>query len=304
MAVEERDCFINKTTDNQLYDVLVSLSEKFYVPELPTRDCFNDLTIDGQLWQIYAAISGGALWTPQQIPTVFWYDPSDAATITTSGTTVTQVIDKSGNGRTLSVITAGKTGPTIGTRQLNGLNVFEYALTIPNNQILENNSFTYAQATTPLNLAMIVRCDNEGIAGDQDFLFSGSELSTNRIYMRRTADDRLQISTNTISIVTALGSAPEDQNLLVIGKFNATNSAIRLNGTQLVTGNIGTTAFSSLNLGGNFNEDQGVEGFIAETLAFSDNSQQQIVEGYLAWKWGLVANLPAGHPYKNQPPLI
>jgi len=28
------------------------------------------------------------------------------------------------------------------------------------------------------------------------------------------------------------------------------------------------------------------------------------VEGYLAWKWGLVANLPSGHPYKNLPPYV
>lgn len=302
MAVEERNCFINKTTDNQLYDVLVSLSEKFYVPELISRDCFNDLTIDGQLWQIYSAVSGGVLWTPQQIPTVFWYDPSDAATITTSGTTVTQVIDKSGNGRTLSVITAGKIGPTIGTRQLNGLNVFEYAPIIPNNQVLENNSFTYNQAATPLNLAIIVRCDNESIS-DQDFIFAGTETTGTRLAVRRTTTNQAQIL-GTATIETAVGTAPEDSNLLIIAKFNATNSAIRLNGTQLVTGNIGTNSFTSLNFGANENEDQGVEGFIAETLAFSDNSQQTIVEGYLAWKWGLVANLPAGHPYKNQPPLI
>jgi len=28
--------------------------------------------------------------------------------------------------------------------------------------------------------------------------------------------------------------------------------------------------------------------------------QQQDIEGYLAWKWGLQSNLPAYHPYKNQ----
>jgi len=29
---------------------------------------------------------------------------------------------------------------------------------------------------------------------------------------------------------------------------------------------------------------------------------RQKIEGYLAWKWGLVANLPGGHPYKSAPP--
>ena len=30
--------------------------------------------------------------------------------------------------------------------------------------------------------------------------------------------------------------------------------------------------------------------------------QRQQVEGYLAWKWGLQANLPGNHPYKLFPP--
>lgn len=239
-------------------------------------------------------------WSPADITTVFWYDPSDASTITTSGSSVTQASDKSGNGYTLSVITANKTGPTIGTRTLNGLNVFEFAATIPNNQILENNSFAYAQATTPINIAMIIRCDDEAVL-DQDFLFSGTESSSPRIFMRRTTGNQLQIS-NTSGIETPAGSATEGQDLLVIGQVNSSNSAIRLNGTQLASGNIGTDSFTSLNIGGNFGEDQAVEGYIAEIIAFADNSKQEIVEGYLAWKWGLVANLPAGHSYKNAAP--
>jgi hypothetical protein len=39
-------------------------------------------------------------------------------------------------------------------------------------------------------------------------------------------------------------------------------------------------------------------------LETTDDRRRQTVEGYLAWKWGLVANLPAAHPFKNRPPLI
>lgn len=303
MAEDERDCFIAKTTDNQLYDVLVSLSKKFYVPELISRNCFNGLTVDVQLWQIYSAISGGALWSPIQIPTVFWYDPSDAATITTSGSTVTQVTDKSGNSHTLTVTTVGKIGPTIGTRKLNGLNVFEYALQDPNNQVLENNSFTYNQVANPLNIAMIFRTDVETIA-TQDFFFSGTEDAVNRLAIRKTQLNSVQMLGTGTAIVTANGVAPDNQDFILVTKFNSTTSQLRLNGSLLVSGNIGTTNFSSINLGASEGESSSIEGYIAEVVSFSDNSQQQIVEGYLAWKWGLVAKLPVGHPYKNQPPLI
>ena len=44
---------------------------------------------------------------------------------------------------------------------------------------------------------------------------------------------------------------------------------------------------------------------VSEVIVYSTtptDQQRQTIEGYLAWKWGLVASLPAGHPYKNYPP--
>jgi hypothetical protein len=40
---------------------------------------------------------------------------------------------------------------------------------------------------------------------------------------------------------------------------------------------------------------------IVASSYLADSVGQQI-EGYLAWKWGLAASLPAGHPYKSSPP--
>ena len=34
-----------------------------------------------------------------------------------------------------------------------------------------------------------------------------------------------------------------------------------------------------------------------------DLTERQKIEGYLAHKWGLAANLPADHPYKTEAPL-
>ena len=44
----------------------------------------------------------------------------------------------------------------------------------------------------------------------------------------------------------------------------------------------------------------------AEVIGISDATTQKrlTVEGYLAWKWGLVASLSASHPFRNRPPLI
>jgi autotransporter-associated beta strand protein len=35
----------------------------------------------------------------------------------------------------------------------------------------------------------------------------------------------------------------------------------------------------------------------------SDTSERQLLEGYMAWKWGTQALLPSNHPYKNAPPV-
>lgn len=34
------------------------------------------------------------------------------------------------------------------------------------------------------------------------------------------------------------------------------------------------------------------------------DSTRNLIEGYLAWKWGLQGNLSASHPFRNRPPLI
>lgn len=239
-------------------------------------------------------------WRPSDISTVFWYDAADTATITATGNQITQMLDKSGNGVTLAPITAGKIGPNTGTRTLNRFNVLEYGKTgVPTDQILENDSFSQAQ---PFCVAGIVGFDNEALA-DQDFLFSGTETVSPRIAARRTSGDSFQILSDAGVVQTPSGSVTEGNNFIASFYFNSTASTIRLNGTPSGgPGSIANNSFTSLNIGGNFKEDQSLDGFIAELVAFADPNNQELVEGYLAWKWGLRGNLPAAHPYKNSAP--
>ena len=238
-----------------------------------------------------------ALWTPRRISTVGWWDASDASTVTTSGSEVTSVTDKSGNGYTLQ---RGSTGPSYGTRTLNGLDVFEF--TGANLNVLENNSFAWDQANNALGFAAVYRLDDDG-SSDQDFLVSGTETSS-RIGIRRLSDERWQILCTGGSIQTssALGTEPVTQ--MMVARFNGSNSSIRIDGSTEASGRIGSVAFSSLNINGNYLEAQGVEGFIAEVVFFSDLTQTEKVEGYLAHKWGVDGNLDSLHPYALSAPTI
>lgn len=239
-------------------------------------------------------------WTPSQISTVFWYDASDISKITATGNQVTQVLDKSGNNRTLTRAT-GQTGPSTGTRTLNGLNVFEWT----SNNCLERVGFTHNQSTTPLNVAMIMQVDTT--AATQLFFLAGTTSVTagQRMSCRITTSNSWEIiggSNAGANQQMGGGAAVKDQPYILIPKFNGATSAWRVNGTQTNTGNIGTNPFTILSWGHAENEGQDLDGYLAEMIGFSDNTKQEIVEGYLAWKWGLVGKLPAGHPYKNSAP--
>jgi hypothetical protein len=83
------------------------------------------------------------------------------------------------------------------------------------------------------------------------------------------------------------------------------------NGGNLTGNNTNTNGASTLNpefplqIGAVGNNTWPLTGYIAEVCFFRtplNNLNRQLIEGYLAWKWGLEANLPVSHPYKNAAP--
>lgn len=79
-------------------------------------------------------------------------------------------------------------------------------------------------------------------------------------------------------------------------------------GTPVTTNDAQTTALAPctiLVLGANSANAPYFTGSYAEIVFYStflNTTQRQQMEGYLAWKWGLVGELPATHPYKYTPP--
>jgi hypothetical protein len=78
-----------------------------------------------------------------------------------------------------------------------------------------------------------------------------------------------------------------------------------VNGTALDAKNGSTSQTTGVILGWN-NSNQFWNGLVGEILIYNSvltTKQRQVVEGYLAWKWNLQAQLPAGHPFLNRPPV-
>jgi hypothetical protein len=245
-------------------------------------------------------LSSVELWTPEKTTTQGWWDASDADTITTSGSEVTEIQDKSGNSKHLTPINAD--GPTTGTTKQNGYNVLEWDNDVNTKQILENDNFVWDQASNEIYFSILYKLIDDGVTtGEQDFLMSGTESST-RISIRRTTTNGYQLLVTGGNISTA-GNFPESNSPVILtAKFNASSSFIRVDGKQEAVGTIGNVAFSTLNLGGNFLEDANPEGFIAEAVFFTDGTQVEKVEGYLAHKWGTEDILDSNHTYKTTAP--
>jgi len=91
-------------------------------------------------------------------------------------------------------------------------------------------------------------------------------------------------------------------------KTGSTTAEFWKNGTQIVssTGSIASMAATTgdMQMLGYTTNTYGFIGDFAELVVLSnaDSTEARKVEGYLAWKWGLQALLPGGHPYASAAP--
>ena len=246
------------------------------------------------------------LWSPSEISTVAWYDPSE-------GDTSTSYLDKSGNGYNLSQVTNFRTLAPVNTRTFNGLGVYEFGAGTQTTYVLENDAFNYDLATNNLVISMIIRldADNSLDAGHADFLFElydGTNTSVNyRTFARRISGDQIQLLggdgvSAAKSFYTPNNSFTHGVDYLVTFVLRGANSNVRIQGAVSHTGTLNQTVASSINLGHNVVEQQSIHGFIGEVVFYDSLTDIQKVEGYLAHKWGLNGDLPTNHPYKNSAP--
>jgi hypothetical protein len=213
-----------------------------------------------------------------------WLDADDAATLTLNGSTVSKWNDKSGNGRHALQATVAAM-PTYTTAGLGGKSVVTFDGTDMLNTpsfILGNTVVTVARRSAriqPVVEGANVGSHDRGLWGLQ----SGSNDFTTHLNYGING-----------------------------GPLNATNAdGFPINVPQIVSqtvakGMVATTA-SIWRIGGGSSGYVPLNGFISEMVATSSllsTADRQRLEGYLAWKWGLQANLPADHPFRNNPPTV
>jgi hypothetical protein len=242
------------------------------------------------------AIAG--LWTPAQISTALWLDAADASTLTLNGSTVSQWADKSGNGRNV-VQAVASSQPTSNARTLNGLNVLDF------NSDFLRYSTPFVTINTPWLVYSVITFDN--FTSNPVYIgLKGAQIT----HMGYTVGGNIQVYNDTIGTVALAGSVITANTPALVGvQYDTTNLTGLYNGaaqgSPAVTLPADTEFFNIGNhSNGISNPFDGTIGEIVFIQSAVSLSNRQKLEGYLAWKWGLQANLPAGHPYKNAPPLL
>ena len=244
-------------------------------------------------------------WTPTQISTSLWLDASDASTIILNATTVSQWNDKSGNGRNVSQANSALQ-PLYTLGGLNGLNIadFDGADDVLNGLAVSNFVTNNSYSAFVVGLARTIATNDEN--GYLNEAFYGDAGGYIAMYLRSSNligaynwDGANKVATNAYT-----------PNTVVIGYSELSSGSLRIrtNGgseTATVSSNVAALTHA-IQIGRNFNSNTFcLDGTIAEVIftnAALSTTNRQLIEGYLAWKWGLTSNLPAGHPYKSTAP--
>jgi len=257
------------------------------------------------------------VWNPGMISTSLWLDAADASTVTTVSGAVSQWNDKSGNGLNTTQGTANNR-PSYQTSSLASKNTIQFdgddGLFRANVGISRNapSSLIYAVAkgatsgTQGICLLTVGGDASPGVPNNnarQYLSFTANNLSAGG--RRLDADSFQNINSSTT----------HDNAWVIAGSRHVWSSSdlfLYQNGTERASslafqtdGNASNTNSNNLIIGSNFALNQNLTGNIAEVIVITPDPTtfvRQRIEGYLAHKWGLTANLPSDHPYKTVGP--
>lgn len=256
----------------------------------------------------------GRLWTPDLVRPALWLDAADASTVSVA-TGVSEWRDKSGNGRHFTQ-TATASQPAYNLNGINGLRSISYD---PTNDALQRTpeawafqypitSFIVFRATAFTNaynsLFDFFTANGPTAAGWTNLIKSNGRSA---VYLTSTAGTQpnydgtgvVTYVTNKTYIFTGI-----HQNNSLVGLQNGNTDGSNTGSYTLRT-NLST---SPLYIGSSppfsrYTNWQIGEVIITNNAALSTSDQLKI-EGYLAWKWGIVADLVTSSPFLNRPPLI
>jgi hypothetical protein len=251
--------------------------------------------------KFYNLVRQVVLWTPSEISAELWMDASDTSptNITESGGRVSAVADKSGSANTMTKGTGSQQLYT-GDSDINGLNAFRHddtsgmGLSFTSNIDMYDKEIHYVvQPDLSVDMSILGGPGNYQVA---------SLLTLGKMRNWRNNDAWTPTDLKPSWTLTT--------NEAIIGASicDITSKSFMLNGeieTGLGVKNISATTLLASNIGWQqYADSLGLFGEIVITSGLLTTDERNKIQGYLAWKWGLVGNLPIGHPYKDAAPTV
>ena len=272
-------------------------------------------------------------WTPALITTALWLDANDSATITQSGGAITTWGDKSGNG-------CNATADGNPTYSATGMSTSKPAVQLDGTGDGFVSSITGIGSFSALDVYMVMQTTAAAAANTSSAIFWGYGNSGSAIGIY-PSNSGLALSSSTAALAEETIMFINDPSPSVAGRLGSSTYARAANIAQILNSKTSTSGISLLSNGLSVTLNLASEITISTTAAPSakpytaDNNfyiganrgngtvayspaikfaevivsstllgtlDRQKLEGYLAHKWGLTANLPADHPYKVNPP--
>jgi len=266
----------------------------------------NDMFDIGEAFadEMQLAISGStnAAWNPSSITTRLWLDMDDQTTFTSSSGNVTQIADKSGNNYTFNA-DSGSTLTAVNTAQ-NNKNILRF----DNNS--DATSFTsIAFSSTAVHkfyfVVKVTASDNH----DALVTFTKSNPTLQMIMFNMSGAGVFSGDwyMNPGTSMTGNSTNLLNQWVMLSAEFDIPNgqASLALNATEYNTNvaqsGLSTMGAMSVKLNDYQNNADSDWGEVIFTEDVTQTNSDKI-EGYLAHKWGLTADLPSNHPYKTTAP--
>lgn len=246
---------------------------------------------------------GGAPWLPTDIATIEGWWKADSIYGLEDGAKVSTWLDSSGNGNHAAQSTTARQ-PLFVKNQINGYPVVNF--TQASTQYLQY-SFT-PLLSSDFTLVMVDYRPSGSI--NTSYALGNNNLAGN-------ASSTLQLGYSTSSVLRFRFGSPAttlDGTAGTANQYNITIARLEqavgrneyVNGSSAGS-NTTTTAITAGDIGYIGRGDTGgyLQGSLAEVIVFSgalSTGDREKVEGYLAEKYGVRANLPGGHTYKSSLP--
>jgi hypothetical protein len=264
----------------------------------------KQFTQQGYMWEFPAQYG---LWSPANITTALWLDAADTSTVTVSSGLVDQWRDKSGNARHASGATA--TRPAYASTTLNGKNTLTFdgsddrlvtsAVSLHTGLY---SVFAVARAATANTFLVICSQDRSTDNASRNGQYIRTNSATPETVSFNNAGSAFTASATSTVTNWNFYSAIRESTLITLFANGNAGTGAAVTGTAASNANpmtIGSRESTADTFNNHWNGDMAEIIFLG-SVATTDTRQR--IEGYLAHKWGLTANLPSNHPYKTVGP--